>query len=153
MAIIYHQVLISAVRSRIYDAITTQEGISEWWTADCLVKPVVGFINEFRIDPQTHYRMKVVHLQPGLSVEWKCVNQHDDWSGTQLSFHLVDKGPETLLDFKHTGFTTENEEYAISNFRWAKYLMMLRDFCEKSGPQTSASAFNAPILAVQAGMH
>ena len=116
MAVIYHQILIKAVRSTVYEAITTQEGISQWWTPDCVVKPQVGFINEFRIGTQAHYKMKVVHLQPGHSVEWKCLNQHDDWSGTQLSFHLTDKGEYTCLDFKHTGFLSEDDTYATSNY-------------------------------------
>jgi hypothetical protein len=151
MAIIYHQVLIHAVRSKVYEAIITQGGLSTWWTRDCVVKPEVGFVNEFRIGPQAHYRMKVVHLQPGLSVEWKCINQHDDWSGTQLSFHLADKEGQTCLDFKQTGFTSENEAYATSNFQWAKYLAILKEFCEAGGNHDENLKSNVPPAALHSG--
>jgi len=130
MATIYHQVLINAVKSKIYEALTTQEGIALWWTADCIVKPQVGFINEFGIGTQAHYRMKVVVLQPGNLVEWKCVNQHDDWSGTQLSFRLSTKGESTCLDFKHSGFGSEGEAFGAANFEWAKRLLWLKEVCE-----------------------
>jgi uncharacterized protein YndB with AHSA1/START domain len=147
MAIIYHQILIKAVRSKIYEAITTQGGISRWWTADCVVKPEVGFINEFRIGTQAHYKMKVIHLQSGYSVEWKCLNQHDDWSGTQLSFHLADKGEHTCLDFKQTGFSSESEAYASSNYQWARHLTLLKEYCEETGDgpgsKGRATALNA----------
>ena len=69
MAIIYHRIPIKASKPSVFEAITSQEGISQWWTSDCVVKPVVGFVNEFRFGAETHYRMKVVLLQPGRSVE------------------------------------------------------------------------------------
>lgn len=152
MAIIYHQVLIKSARLKIYDTITTQEGISGWWTTDCVVKPQVGFINEFRVKSQAHYRMKVIHLQSGLSVEWKCLNQHDDWSGTQLSFRLTDRNGETCLDFKHSGFFSENEAYASANYQWALDLTKLKEYCERSAPAVrdfKAEEMKAPVHVVK----
>jgi uncharacterized protein YndB with AHSA1/START domain len=130
MAIIYHQVSIGVHRDRLYEALTTREGLSKWWTAECVAKPEVGFVNEFHDGPQFNHRMKVIHLQSGHSVEWKCVDQHDDWTGTQVSFRLTDRGDQTCLDFKHTGFAVENESYAASNYRWAVYLTNLKRYCE-----------------------
>ena len=151
MAMIYHQILIKAVRTKIYEAITTQAGIAWWWTTDCVVKPEVGFINEFRIGTLAHYKMKVIHLQSGHSVEWKCLNQHDDWSGTQLSFHLTDKGEQTCLDFKQTGFTSENEAYATSNYQWARHLTLLKEYCEKTGDNDDGMEVKGPVPALHAG--
>lgn len=152
MAMIYHQVLINAVRSKIYEAITSQEGLSHWLTPDCVVKPDVGFINEFRIDPQRHYRMKIVHLQSGFAVEWKCLNQHDDWSATQISFHLADRGGQTCLDFKQTGFMSESEAYAASNFQWAKNLLALKVYCEAGGSQSHDTRVIAPVMALRSAV-
>jgi len=150
MALIYHQVLIKANRARIYEILTTQEGASMWFGPDCTIKPQVGFVNEFAIGG-AHYKMKVIHLQPGSSVEWKCVNQHDDWSGTQLSFHLADKGEYTCLDFKHTGFATESESYAATNYQWAMLLTLLTQVCEKSESPVDSSILNVPLVALNAG--
>lgn len=153
MAIIYHQVTIKAVRPKIYEAITTQAGLSRWLTPDCVVKPEVGFVNEFRFGTDAHYRMKIVLLQPGLSVEWKCMNLHDDWSGTQLAFHLADKGGQTCLDFKHTGFSNENEEYAASNYRWAGFLRTLKEYCESADIQSHSAKLDEPVIAIHSGVH
>jgi uncharacterized protein YndB with AHSA1/START domain len=153
MAIIYHQVVIKANRSKIYEAITTQGGLSRWLTPDCVVKPEVGFMNEFRIGTEAHHRMKVVLLQSGHSVEWKCMNQHDDWSGTQLSFHLTEKGGQTCLDFKHTGFSSENEAYAASNYRWAGFLTSLKVYCEAGETQSHGVKIDAPGMALRSGVH
>lgn len=151
MPIIYHQILIKAIRPKVYEALTTQEGFTQWWTPDCVVKPQVGFINEFRLGTQSHYRMKVIHLQPGLSVEWKCLNQHDDWSGTQLSFHLTERGGNTCLDFKHSGFSTENEAYASSNYQWAMHLTQLKEFCERGERTTAGPKTEDTKVPVQVG--
>ncbi len=150
MAIIYHRIPIRAIKSKVFDALTTQEGISQWWTSDCVVKPVVGFVNEFRFGGEAHYRMKVVLLQPGRSVEWKCLNQHDDWSGTQVSFVLTDRGDYTFLDLKHTGFLAENEEYASINYQWGIYLTMLKQFCEGDAQQHE-SIKNPATVSVHSG--
>ena len=135
MALIYQRIGIHTTKTKAFEAITTQEGISQWWTPDCVVKPAVGFVNEFRFGTEAHYRMKVVLLQPGRSVEWKCLNQHDDWSGTQVSFVLTEKGDLTYLDLKHSGFPSENEEFAAISYQWAMYLTALKEFCESGEKQ------------------
>ncbi len=146
MALIYHQLMIKTSRPKIYEMLTTQEGASLWFGSDSVFKPQVGFVNEFSIPNQGRYKMKVIHLQPGFSVEWKCVNQHDDWSGTQLSFRLTDKSGYTCLDFKHTGFVTESDAYAVTNFQWALQLALLRQACEKA--ETAAPVLNVPLAAM-----
>lgn len=151
MAIIYHQILIKASRAKIYEVLTAQDGMSLWLGPDCAVKPQVGFINEFGIGNQARYRMKVIHLQPGYSVEWKCVNQHDDWTGTQLSFHLSDKGESTCLDFKQSGFATESEAYATTNYQWAILLTLLKQLCERVEIARNGSVLNIPLVALNAG--
>jgi uncharacterized protein YndB with AHSA1/START domain len=145
MAIIYHRIPIRADKSRVFDAITTQEGFTQWWTSDCVVKPTVGFINEFRLGAEAHYRMRVILLQPGRSVEWKCLNQHDDWSGTQISFVVTEKGNYSYLDMKHTGFTVENEEYGSINYLWGQYLAALKHYCEV-GVKNGAGLTNSGVL-------
>ncbi len=146
MALIYHQFTIKASRPRIYEILTTQEGAALWFGPDSVFKPQVGFVNEFGIPNQGRYKMKVIHLQPGFSVEWKCVNQHDDWTGTQLSFHLADKNGSTCVDFKQSGFVTESEAYAAANFQWALLLALLRQVCEKN--DVAAPILNVPLAAM-----
>jgi uncharacterized protein YndB with AHSA1/START domain len=151
MAIIYHRIHIRADKSKVFEAITTQEGFTQWWTSDCVVKPTVGFINEFRLGAEAHYRMKIILLQPSRAVEWKCLNQHDDWSGTQVSFVLTEKGEYTYLDLKHTGFASENEEYGAINYQWGQYLAMLKSYCEagvKDGIGTTSSGA-VPVTAAR----
>jgi len=42
MADMYHQVHIDAVPENVYQAISTEEGLKSWWTADTEAQPRVG---------------------------------------------------------------------------------------------------------------
>ncbi|WP_299700878.1 SRPBCC domain-containing protein [uncultured Pontibacter sp.] len=130
MATIYHQVLIQADEHTVFEAITTQQGLSKWWIADCNVKPEVGFVNEFHMEGHGTNRMKVTALNPPTSVEWECLNVNDAWTGTRISFHLSRRGDYTCLDFKQSGYQSEDEVYATCNFHWARHLIMLKALCE-----------------------
>ncbi|MFD2515407.1 SRPBCC domain-containing protein [Pontibacter locisalis] len=130
MANIYHQVLIHASCATVYEAITTQKGLSEWWIADCKVKPEVGFVNEFHTEGHANVYMKVLTLQPDSFVKWEGVESGDAWTGTHVTFALSEKSDFTCLDFKHTGYADEDELYATCNYHWARHLYMLKVLCE-----------------------
>ena len=58
MATIFHQVVIEASKNQVYDAITLKSGLSQWWMADCMVKPEVGCMNVFRMEGEvSKYRI------------------------------------------------------------------------------------------------
>jgi uncharacterized protein YndB with AHSA1/START domain len=151
MANIYHQVLIQADRQTIYEAVTTQSGLSRWWVADCSVKPEIGFVNEFRVAGHGSNKMKIRALQPDTFVEWECMNDEDDWTGTHLSFALSDRGDFTCLDFKHTGYPAEDEVYATCNFHWARHLTMLKTLCETGISQLDQERERSEVKAVHEG--
>lgn len=130
MANIYHQVLIPADRQTVYDALTSQAGLSKWWIANCKVKAEVGFVNEFHLEEHGTNYMKVQALVPNTFVEWECVNTDNPWAGTHVTFSLSDRGRYTCLDFKQTGYTAEDEFYATCNYHWARHLFMLKGLCE-----------------------
>ena len=44
---IMHLVKIRAAPERVYQAITTAEGIRNWWTRDTVLEPKIGATGEF----------------------------------------------------------------------------------------------------------
>ncbi|RIJ42374.1 SRPBCC family protein [Pontibacter oryzae] len=130
MATIYHQVLIQASREAVYEAVTTQHGLSKWWIQDCTVKAEKGFINEFRMAGHGTNLMEVLALQPPTFVEWRCLNKNDPWTDTHLTFEITTKGDFTCLDFKHMGYPNPDHIYATCNFHWARHLAILKIYCE-----------------------
>ena len=47
MADIRHNIVIKATPEKIYEAISTQQGIEAWWCKQTIAKPEVGFVNVF----------------------------------------------------------------------------------------------------------
>jgi uncharacterized protein YndB with AHSA1/START domain len=47
---IMHLIKIHASSERVYEAITTTEGIRQWWTRDAAIKPNVGPAGEFEFN-------------------------------------------------------------------------------------------------------
>jgi uncharacterized protein YndB with AHSA1/START domain/predicted enzyme related to lactoylglutathione lyase len=130
MPAIQHQVLIRSDPAKIYEALTTQEGLSLWWTADCAARPEVGSVNEFRFGGLVENRMRVSVLEPSRRVEWECLQSVPGWIGTRITFDIAQKGGLTFLNFRHEGYQEEGEFFANCSFNWAKALMSLRDLCE-----------------------
>jgi len=148
MATIFHQVLIDAPIETVYNNITTQDGLSQWWIADCTVQPELGFINEFRVEGIGSNRMKVVNLKSNQNVTWECLNDKDDWTGTHVSFELSTRGSLTCLNFRHIGYKEQNEIFATCNYHWARHLSMLKWLCETGTSVLNSQQEKKEIAAV-----
>jgi hypothetical protein len=130
MAHIHHFLPIKAKKRVIFDAITGQNGLSQWLTKDCIAKPVTEFVNEFRFGGLIENHMKIIDLQQDYRVEWECIKSIEEWMGTRVIFEIAEKNGLSFLNFLHIGFENEDDLFDNSNFNWAKSLMSLKNFCE-----------------------
>ena len=100
---IRHRVGIDAPPERVYDALTTTEGLAQWWTRDVFGDAGAGGTVSFRFGgPDARVAMRVVDAVPDRHVEWRCVKGPDEWLDTVLTFDIDDAGDETALSFTHT---------------------------------------------------
>jgi uncharacterized protein YndB with AHSA1/START domain len=127
---IKHMFHIAAPRGKVYEAITTIEGLSGWWTKQTSGDPKVGGTIEFRFGPQFCNKMKVKEQKPNESITWECMGDTDDWIGTILTFHLDDNEGKTRVRFRHENWKEAGDFYAQCNFSWGRYMESLRKFCE-----------------------
>jgi uncharacterized protein YndB with AHSA1/START domain len=141
---------IGAPASTVYEALTTQQGLRGWWTADCDAGTGVGAQATFRFDG-TFKVMRIERLLPDAEVCWKCVEAHidapglltrtDEWTGTSIVFRLVPRSPsETLLEFEHIGLVPQVECYEICTRGWQQFLASLKSYAEtgKGAPHAKA---------------
>jgi len=49
---IHHAVLIAAPAEKIYNAITSRDGLSAWWTPNTVAKPQVDSVAHFPFGPK-----------------------------------------------------------------------------------------------------
>ena len=75
MADVLHLLMIHAPRERIYEAITTVEGIRNWFSRDADLEPSVGGSGEIRFaNGQRVIRMKIEELRPAERVVWNVIS-------------------------------------------------------------------------------
>ena len=130
MASIEHLNTIKAPASKVYEALTTQQGLGEVWTTELNVKPEIGFINEFRFDKDTD-QMKNTDLQPEKKVEWLCIDSDPQWVGTIISFELSENNGITTVVLKQEGWKEVTDFFRFCNYHWGWFLYSLKHYCEE----------------------
>jgi uncharacterized protein YndB with AHSA1/START domain len=85
---IIHRVGIACSPGEVFDALTTDEGLSRWWTTDATGAGDVGSIIKFRFNGMGP-DFEVVALQTDSLVQWKHSGEMPGaWIGTEVSFQL-----------------------------------------------------------------
>jgi uncharacterized protein YndB with AHSA1/START domain len=149
---IRHELLIWAPAEKVYGALTTQEGLSGWWTPDTEARPEVDSVSRFAFGPDYFKEMKITELRPSEQVKWACITGAEEWVGTTIAFKLEagnrqtlltthpeagdqiqqqknhDKG--TLLILQHDGWKDYTPMFAECNYTWGQFLRGLRLLCE-----------------------
>jgi len=122
---ILQQIRINATADKVYRALTTQEGLSSWWTTSVKAEAKVGAILEFRFGEDYHVKIEVINLGENKKVEWKCIEGLEEWPGTNISFELSEKDNMTLVKFAHSGWKEESDYFAMCNATWGHLLFSL----------------------------
>jgi uncharacterized protein YndB with AHSA1/START domain len=126
MADILHTLPIRATRERVFHAMTSPEGLCEWWAKSASGAPRLGETYHLDFGPDYQWTAVVRSVDPGVSLEWEMADVMEDWRGTRVGFALREHDGRTWLDFRHTGWAGATEHYRISNCCWAAYLRVLR---------------------------
>lgn len=148
---IRHELLIGASAEKIYNAITSEEGLCAWWTSDARAKPELNSIARFPFGPDYFKEMKIKELIPSRRVKWVCITGAKEWIGTNISFelepgdkqflmkshpeladqiHQQDSDKGTLLIFHHDDWREYTSMFAECNYTWGRFLGSLKLLCE-----------------------
>ena len=127
---ILHRVGIKSAPEAVYEALTTQKGLSAWWTNDTQGGTSVGGVIQFRFGSLGGFDMKVVELDPEKRVLWNVVEGPEEWVGTKISWELRKEGDHTIVLFKHRGWKEPVEFMHHCSTKWAIFLMSLKALVE-----------------------
>ncbi len=114
---------------KVYDALTTVEGLAGWWTDDTSGSTEIGGVVAFRF-PAGGFDMEVVDQQPSERVVWKVVDGPPEWVGTTIDWQLRQDDDYTTVLFKHEGWKEPVEFMHHCSTKWATYLMSLKALVE-----------------------
>jgi uncharacterized protein YndB with AHSA1/START domain len=129
---IMHLIKIRATQDKVYQALSTIEGIRNWWTRDAALDPRVGGSGEFGFyDHRMVIKVKVAELTPPGHVVWDSVSSTGGgFDGTTISFDLKSEEGITSLLFAHRGFKAGGKNIASATTRWGFYLLSLKRYLE-----------------------
>ena len=140
MAEIRHRIGIKGSAADIYALLTTDSGLSKWWTTDTRGAGPVGSIIEFRFGgggPD----FTIIELVPNRLVRWQhSGNMPEDWQGSEIAFELHEDSKQTILNFSHYNWADSGEFLAHCSTKWGVFMMSLKSFVEtgKGMPHTDA---------------
>ena len=127
---ILHRVGIESAPENVYAALTTQHGLSGWWTDEVKGEGVVGDAVHFQFGERGFFDMKVLEAEPGKRVLWQVVDGPQEWIGTTQSWDLRREGDYTIVLFKHMGWKEPVEFMHHCSTKWAVFLLSLKALVE-----------------------
>jgi uncharacterized protein YndB with AHSA1/START domain len=130
MVDILHRIAVEQTApEKVYDALTTIEGLAGWWTEDTTGDPKPDGTIAFRFPPGG-FDMVVKDATPGESVTWEVVDGPEEWVGTTVDWRLRRDGDWTVVLFSHRGWTEPVEFMHHCSTKWGTYLMSLKGLLE-----------------------
>jgi len=130
-----HELKIRARQERIFEALTTAQGLKSWYSAHVEGDGALGHPWRFVFTRRPTFRWEVTELLAPTHIAWRCVEGPGDSVGTTVTFHLseADEG-RTLVELAHTGWPGTGGNYRKCNTYWGVLLHHLRQYVEKGVP-------------------
>jgi uncharacterized protein YndB with AHSA1/START domain len=128
---IRHRVGIVAPQQRVYQMLSTREGLAKFWTTEVEGDSEIGGkLSFFFGRPEPSAVMEVTERSPNHRVKWRCVEGPPEWVGTTVNFDLKESGGETVLLFTHADWAEPVEFMHHCSTKWATVLVGLRSGLE-----------------------
>lgn len=135
MVNIIHRIGIKSPAAQVYKALSTIEGVANWWTEETEGDARTGGKIRFRFRSATgelkgEMVMEVQELNPQKDVRWRCVEGPEEWVGTDITFQLSQQDDQTIILFGHRNWREAVEFTAHCSMKWAVFLLSLREYVE-----------------------
>ena len=130
MAEIKHRIGIAGSAADVYELLSSDAGLSKWWTTDTSGAGDVGSIIEFRFG-EGGPDFEVTELIPGRLVRWRHSGEMPtQWMGSEILFELSEDGKQTILNFSHYNWQQSDEFLAHCSTKWAVFMMSIKSCIE-----------------------
>lgn len=130
---IHCEIEVHAPQERVFKALTHEDGLAGWWTDDALVarKEVrLGFEGG-----SVTFRMKVLKSHPPELLEWECIGDQPEWTGTKLSWVLrPTRHGHTKVSLAHMGWRDASGYMKECEQVWPQVLERLKGYAESGKP-------------------
>lgn len=118
---IKHLFHVDAPKQKVFEAISTIDGLSKWWTLETSGNADVGGIIRFRFGNMGP-DMRVTAKQAHEKITWECIAASLGWVGHTFLFDLDENEGKTRVRFSHDGWKETDDFYAACCFSWGRYM-------------------------------
>ena len=126
MAEIRHRVGIKGSPAEVYQRLTSDAGLNQWWTSDTRGAGEVGSIIHFQFGNDGP-RFEVMELEPERRVRWRHYGEMPEaWMGTEISFDLEADDKQTIVNFNHYNWQRADDFLAHCSTKWGIFMMSLK---------------------------
>jgi uncharacterized protein YndB with AHSA1/START domain len=130
MVEIRHRVGISGSAQEIYTLLTTDDGLSKWWTTDTHGAGEPGSIIAFRFG-EGGPDFEVLELVPYSKVVWRHSGEMPPaWKGSEISFQLEETARQTFVNFRHYNWQQSDDFLAHCSTKWGMFMMSMKSCIE-----------------------
>jgi uncharacterized protein YndB with AHSA1/START domain len=130
MAEIRHRGGIQASAERVYEALTTTEGIASWWWQDARGDADATGQVECYLGDSPMVAIEIAELEPNRRVRWRCVQGPDEWLETTITYDIDRDTDETAVTLTHAGWGEPTAFMGQCSTKWAIYLVGLKQLLE-----------------------
>lgn len=131
MPTISHDRLIKASCTIVYNALTTAQGLSSWFTTQVngSGQPDTDWILKFENQPT--FDWKIVSMEYGKHVVWKCIDGPGHSPGTEAIFDLKAASDDyCTLTIRHQGWDKDDPKFERCVAIWRTLMQHLQQYCE-----------------------
>jgi hypothetical protein len=130
MAEIRHRIGINGSASDIYQLLTTDHGLSQWWTRDTNGAGEIGSIIQFRFGV-TGPDFEVIELIPDRLVRWRHSGEMpSDWINSEIAFEIEPQDHQAVLLFSHYNWQHSSNFLAHCSTKWGVFMMSIKSCIE-----------------------
>ena len=133
MADMHHLIQVDGIdAATAYAALTTQDGITGWWTSRATVPGAdVGDLLRMSFpDAPVTWDMRIEKAEAPALVGWDCVGGPPGWSSTRVVWALEPADGGVVVRLDHAGFPAVDDMFRIVTVGWAQMLLSLKAYLE-----------------------
>lgn len=132
MNAIFHDFYINAAKEKIFEAVSTPEGLNNWWPLRSSGKP--GLNEEFNLYFAEEYNWfaTVSKFTENEAIEFSMTEAMKEWRPTRFGFILEEEAPnQTYVQFYHSDWEEITKEFRTASYCWADLLRQLKKYLEE----------------------
>ena len=125
---ILHRIVIESSPEKLFQALNTESGLSNWWTRAEQNEEKITFL--FGPNGEHQVVMALISAIPGQEVKWQCIAGAWAEKG-EFVFSIAETARGACLDFAHHGWQETDDFYKYCNAKWGYFLAVsLKQYLE-----------------------